>query len=150
MSVDGEVLAELTQAVWESFVDAELPLVDLYGAPLDPGPDGVVVGTILIHGPHAGRINVSLPAQAASAAAARMLDMAPGDVVEADVHDATGELANMIGGNVKAMLEGEHHLGLPSVTVAPTDPYDAVASATLLWGEHTLLVTLETAPGGTS
>ncbi|MGJ7439651.1 chemotaxis protein CheX [Aquipuribacter sp. MA13-6] len=150
MSVDGEVLAELTQAVWESFVDAELPLVDLYGAPLQTGAEGVVVGTIAIHGPQAGRVNVALPAPAASAAAARMFDIDPSAVAEADVHDATGEIANMIGGNVKAMLAGEHHLGLPSVTVAPTDPYDAVASATLLWGEHTLLVTLDRAPGGTS
>lgn len=150
MSVDGEALAELTQAVWESFVDAEIPLVDLYGAPLEVGPDGVVVGTIAIHGPHEGRVNVALPAGAASAAAARMLDIELADVVEADVHDATGELANMIGGNVKAMLEGDHRLGLPSVTVAPTDPYDAVASATLLWGRHTLLITLDRAPGGNS
>ena len=149
MSVDGEALAELAQAVWESFVDAELPLVDLYGAPLEVDESGVVVGSIDIHGPEAGRVSVSLPARAASDAAARMFDISTDSVVEADVRDAAGEITNMIGGNVKAMLSGEHHLGLPSVTGAPTDPADALASATLLWGEHTLLVTLDRAVGGT-
>lgn len=150
MSVDGPTLAELTQAVWESFVDPEVPLVDLDGAPPE-GLDGdVVVGSIAISGPEAGRVRVALPAAAASDAAARMFAIDGAAVAEADVHDATGEITNMIGGNVKAMLAGEHQLGLPSVTGGPTDPTGAVASATLLWGEHTLLVTLDRPAGGTS
>jgi chemotaxis protein CheX len=156
MSVDPEVLVELTQAVWASFVDAELPLVDL-GGPYDDTETGLgerVVGSVDIDGPEPGRVRVLLPARAASDAAARMFDIAVDSVAPADVHDATGEIANMIGGNVKAMLPGEHRLGLPSVVSTsadePSTPETSVASATLLWGEHTLLVTIDRAPGGTS
>lgn len=150
MSVDAETLVELTQAVWASFVDPELPLLDLGDAPADDGPDGNVIGTIEIEGPEAGLLRVTMPAQAASDAAARMFDIDADTVVDADVQDATGEIANMIGGNVKAMLSGDHRLGLPSV-VAQRSPARAegetVASATLLWGEHTVLVTLDRTRG---
>lgn len=151
-AVDAEVLVEIAQAVWASFVDPELPLVDL--GPWTPEPDeaGVVVGSVSIDGPTPGVITVSLPAQVAAEAAARMFDTDVDALEPADVHDAAGEIANMIGGNVKAMLPGEHRLGLPSVTDVPTgpDPDEALASATLLWGEHALLVTLDRAPGGST
>jgi chemotaxis protein CheX len=151
-AVDAEVLVELTQAVWASFVDDEVPLLDL--GPCVPGPEegGVVVGSVTIDGPSPTVLTVSLPAQVASQAAARMFDIDVAAVVPADVHDATGEIANMIGGNVKAMFGGEHRLGLPSVTDGATgpDPDEALASATLLWGEHALLVTLDRAPGGST
>ncbi len=32
------------------------------------------------------------------------------------VHDALGELTNMVGGNLKAMFGGKCHLGLPQVS----------------------------------
>ncbi len=151
MNVDGETLVELTQAVWQAFVDPELPLVDLTGTPLQVAGADVVVGSIVLHGPPTARVLLALPRQAASAAAARMFDLDPADLGEADVHDATGELTNMIGGNVKALLEGEHRLGLPSVVTArgPDLAESSVASATLLWGEHVLRVTLDNASGGT-
>lgn len=148
--VGTEVLVELAQAVWASFVDDEVPLVDV--GPWVPEPDGtpVVVGRVAIQGPAAGVLAVLLPAPAAAEAAARMFDIDPAAVVPEDVHDATGEIANMVGGNVKAMLPGEHRLGLPSVTTGADGPAldEALASATLLWGEHVLLVTLDRAAGG--
>ncbi len=119
---------------------------------LPPDDEGVVLGRIAIDGPTSGVVSVALPALAARDAAARMFDMEPAAVAPEDVHDATGEITNMIGGNVKAMLAGEHRLGLPSVTDRPTGPGqdDTLASATLLWGEHALLVTLDRAAGGTT
>ncbi len=148
--VDPEVLVELTQAVWASFVDADEPLVDVGPWAPEDGPDGVVVGRVSIEGPTPGVLTVSLPAPAAYEVAARMFDIDPAVVEPADVHDATGEIANMIGGNVKALLTAEHRLGLPSVAelAATPDPGEALARVTLLWGEHALLVTLDRAPGG--
>ena len=116
------MLVELTQAVWASFVDPELPLVDL--GPWAPEPDGtaVVVGSIAIDGPTPGALTVTLPAPAAVDAAARMFAIDLAAVEPADVHDAVGEITNMVGGNVKAMLSGEHRLGLPSVAETAAAP----------------------------
>ena len=150
-AVDHEVLVELAQAVWASFVDPEVPLVDL--GPWAPEPDGsdVVVGSVRIDGPTPGALTVTLPAPAAVDAAARMFAIDVAAVAPADVHDAVGEITNMVGGNVKALLSGEHRLGLPSVTeVAAPHPDEASASVTLLWGEHTVLVTLDRAAGGST
>ena len=36
-----------------------------------------------------------------------------------DIDDALGELANVVGGNVKAVLPGPSALGLPEVGVRP-------------------------------
>jgi len=152
--VDAEALVELTQAVWASFVDPGLPLVDLGAwrpAPQEAGTeDDGVVGSVAIEGPSPGVVRVRLPASVAVEAAARMFDVDPADVAPADVHDATGEIANMVGGNVKAMLPGEHRLGLPSVTDGADcpGPVEALASAALLWGERTVLVTVDRAAGG--
>ena len=152
IDVDSDVLVEITQAVWASFVDPEVPLVDLGPCVPEPAEAGVVVGSVAILGPVPTVLSVRLSAGAASDVAARMFDIDTAAVSSADVQDATGEIANMIGGNVKAMLPEEHRLGLPSVTAATVgpDPDAALASATLLWGEHTLLVTLDRRPGGSS
>ena len=152
LSVDADALVELTQAVWASFVDPEVPLVDLGPKVPEPAEAGVVVGSVAILGPAPTVLSVCLPARAASDVAARMFDIDTSAVSSAEVHDATGEIANMIGGNLKAMLPQEHRLGLPTVTAGAVgpDPDEALASATLLWGEHTVLVTLDRRPGGSS
>ena len=51
---------------------------------------------------------------------------------EEDVADALGELANVVGGNVKAVLPGPSVLGLPEVGTAPnpaTRPTPAASSS---------------------
>jgi chemotaxis protein CheX len=47
--------------------------------------------------------------------AGRFLSMDPPAAVDDDVRDVLGELANMIGGNVKGALEGDIRLSMPSV-----------------------------------
>lgn len=148
--LDPAVLVELTQVVWASFVDPELSLEDLTGHETAFDADALV-GGVDISGPFCGRVSVFLPGPAATAATAAMFDMPAAEVTAADVHDAAGEITNMIGGNVKAILPGEHRLGLPSVTSPTTcdDPsVSRLMSATLLWGEHLLLVTLDRTAGG--
>jgi CheY-specific phosphatase CheX len=58
---------------------------------------------------------VEMTQRVARELAAGMFDEAAADVADADVMDALGEVANMIGGNVKALL-GATSLSLPSVT----------------------------------
>jgi chemotaxis protein CheX len=47
-----------------------------------------------------------------------MLGIGAEDVAEADIADALGEMANVIGGGVKSLLPGECALSLPHVVAA--------------------------------
>ena len=46
--------------------------------------------------------------------AGRMFSIAPEEVKEDDIRDALSELANIIAGNVKALLPAPSHLSLPT------------------------------------
>ena len=65
-----------------------------------------------------------------------------------DVEDGLGELANVVGGNVKAVLAGPSVLGLPEVGEAPevTDPADVVR-IDVLWRGQTLTISVQGAAG---
>lgn len=54
--------------------------------------------------------------------AARFLSMDPCDTVDDLVRDVLGELANMIGGNLKCVLKGGMRLSLPTVAETGGDP----------------------------
>jgi len=75
-----------------------------------------ITGMIGLTGTHKGVLAVHIPHSVAMAITSSFLMM---DITEinADVHDAVGELANMIGGNVKNILSekgGDIDLSLPS------------------------------------
>lgn len=46
-----------------------------------------------------------------------MFGMDPGEAASADIDDAVGEVANMIGGNVKSLVPGPSLLSLPAVVI---------------------------------
>jgi chemotaxis protein CheX len=58
---------------------------------------------------------------AAKRAAAAFLAMEPDEVGPEDLSDVLGELANIVGGNVKAMLPPGCFLSLPQVVLAPEE-----------------------------
>ncbi len=67
------------------------------------------------------------------------------------VQDALGELAYVVGGNVKAVLPGPSVLGLPEVGSAP--PADRPADALrvdLLWRGQALTISVQGAAGALS
>lgn len=151
--VETDVLVELSEAVWSSFIDTDTPL----DGPLDVDPAGWtdqgVIGEVSIHGDFTGVLRVVLSPEGASQVAGRMFDVPAGSVDPDDLFDAVGEVANMLGGNVKALLVGGHSLGLPSVRIleSPVAPpaADTVATATLAWGHQLVLVRLDRTTGGT-
>lgn len=67
-------------------------------------------------------------------------------VSQAEIVDAMGELANIVGGNVKATLPGENHLSLPRVLLGdavehhPNAP--SVLQAEFRWRDEPFSVTL--------
>jgi chemotaxis protein CheX len=121
MSVEVEVnendLAEMVEQVWESYLDPEgiSPLIPTY----DENQPSEVHSSVSITGSWTGHIVYASSTQAARRAAAAFLAMESDEVSEEDLADVLGELANIVGGNVKAMLPPGAFLSLPQVVLAP-------------------------------
>jgi chemotaxis protein CheX len=97
--------------VWESML--ALPAVradhafELHGA---------LTASVEVDGDWTGLVAVTLPHSAAVAVTRVMLQLTDSDEVsDEDVADAVGEVVNVVGGNVKALLDGRTVLGLPRV-----------------------------------
>ncbi|MBB2945843.1 chemotaxis protein CheX [Actinoplanes lutulentus] len=121
MSVEVEVnetdLAEMVEQVWESYLDPEgvSPLIQTY----DENQPSEVHSSVSITGSWSGHVVFASSRVAAQRAAAAFLAMEAEEVSEEDISDTLGELANIVGGNVKAMLPSGAQLSLPQVMLAP-------------------------------
>ena len=121
MSVEVEVnendLAEMVEQVWMSYLDPEgvSPLIPTY----DENQPSEVHSSVSITGSWTGHVVYASSTAAARRAAAAFLAMEADEVSEEDLSDTLGELANIVGGNVKAMLPPGAMLSLPQVVMAP-------------------------------
>jgi chemotaxis protein CheX len=121
MSVDVVVnendLAEMVEQVWMSYLDPEgvSPLIPTG----DDHQPSEVHSSVSISGTWTGHVVYASSTVAARKAAAAFLAMEPGEVSPEDLTDVLGELANIVGGNVKAMLPAGCFLSLPQVVMAP-------------------------------
>jgi chemotaxis protein CheX len=121
MSVDVVVsesdLAELVEQVWVSYLDPDgvRPLIPTY----DENQPSEVHSSVSITGSWNGVVVYASSAAAARKAAAAFLAMGEDEVGPEDLSDVLGELANIVGGNVKAMLPAGALLSLPQVVLAP-------------------------------
>lgn len=106
-------LDAVVAAVWESLTGA--PAVPTATAP--PLTRDAVVATLTISGPDPVRVRVTVPDHAAGPLAAALLGTPDGqEPTAADVDDAVGEIANIVAGNVKALLPEPSTLSLPRVS----------------------------------
>ncbi|HWC36468.1 MAG TPA: chemotaxis protein CheX [Mycobacteriales bacterium] len=105
-------LTEITIDVWSSFL-GERP-----EPAAEPAPTGGarVTGCVHISGTWQGSVMLSGSQALAAQAAAGMFGTPVDELADAEVSDAFGELTNMVGGNVKGMLEGFNALSIPVVT----------------------------------
>jgi CheY-specific phosphatase CheX len=78
---------------------------------------GHLVGSVALSGVWKGRIEVRMAGGLAYAAAAAMMMQAPDTVAEADVLDATKEIANMIAGTIKSSLPRPCSMSVPEAAV---------------------------------
>ena len=121
MSVEVEVnendLAEMVEQVWMSYLDPEgvSPLIPTY----DENQPSEVHSSVSITGSWTGHVVYASSEAAARRAAAAFLAMETDEVSQEDLTDVLGELANIVGGNVKAMLPPGALLSLPQVVLAP-------------------------------
>ena len=97
-------------------------LVEFPVDPVDPDVDGGVdakdalTGFVTIGGDVDAVVVVRCDRSLATDIAAGMFAMPADELSHGDVVDALGEVTNMTGGSVKALLDGTCRLGLPIVT----------------------------------
>jgi chemotaxis protein CheX len=106
-----EEIRQVTETVWESVLG-----VSLVRQPTVPAPPArVVSGCVQFTGAWEGAVTIECSAEFARQAAATMFGVEVGAASLSDTQDAIGELANMTGGNVKALLPEPCRLSLPTV-----------------------------------
>jgi chemotaxis protein CheX len=108
-----EDLSSIADQVWSSYLDPDgvEPLIPGVSATASAG----VVASVSISGGWSGHVVVSCSTSAAKQAAAAFLMMDATEVSTDDVADVMGELANIVGGNVKSMLPASSFVSLPQV-----------------------------------
>ena len=117
-AVRADDITLIAKDVWSSFLTIELEPADVPGAgaiPRQPAGDDTVTGVVEVTDAWQGSVEVSCGRSGARGAAAAMLGIRPAEVTESDVEDVLGELANMVGGNVKSLLPAPSRLCLPTV-----------------------------------
>lgn len=101
-------LTEIASEVWSTFI----------GGTLGPAPDKNLVEVtafVQLTGAYEGTITIACTEGVARSAAGAMFGLEPADVADQELADAMGELANVLGGRVKPLLDGSAKLSLPAV-----------------------------------
>lgn len=113
MEFDQETLNGITSMVWSSTLGLEP--VPAEKAVVDPNEERVT-GCVQISGSWDGAILLEFPGNMARRLTAIMFGSDPETTNVEEVHDAIGELTNMVGGNVKSILASPSQLSLPVIT----------------------------------
>jgi chemotaxis protein CheX len=108
MKISSEELEQLTRDVWATMIG-----LDLADAVMAENPDPGVTSQIEIHGDEQATLRIDCSMDLARQAAARLFDMPPEELELELVLDAMGEMANVIGGQVKGRWSGAVKLSLP-------------------------------------
>ena len=106
-------IKQLIETAWHSVLGLELSTdPDL----MDPmSHHHTVAASVQISGGWNGALVVFCQADLGRRVAAIMFDVENGELAVELVQDAMGELANIIGGGIKGLVDGECHLSLPTV-----------------------------------
>jgi len=139
--IDEATVQGIAEEAWSALVGDEEFLVPLPGGL----PDDAVSSWVEIVGPWNGAVVLTTGRSTAEELARCLLaEHAPPVLDDEDVEDALGELANVVGGNVKAVLPGPSVLGLPEVGTAPEPGLPAdICRVDLLWRGQSLTITVQ-------
>ena len=150
--LDQETVQSIADEIWPALVGDGEAFVPVPVAP----PAEVVSAWVTISGPWDGAVVLTCAPATAEALAESVLMTRPPTVVDdEDVADALGELANVLGGNIKSVLPGPSSLGLPQIGSAPTTGrLDDVCRVNGQWRGQSLTITVQGAtpalhPSGT-
>ena len=112
MNVNAEMVAQTVEAVFLAMMDLEVSP----GGPPWVASNDQLTSAVHLSGTWNGALLLECDRRQACQFAGRFLSMDPPDVVTDEVRDVLGELANMIGGNIKSAVAAGVSLSMPSVT----------------------------------
>jgi chemotaxis protein CheX len=136
-----EQLHGLIWQVWTAYLGV--------GPQIGPAPerepgDAEITASVCIAGAWLGHVVLRSGLAAAAGIAAAMLDLNADGVRPEDIQDATGELMNIMAGNVKSLLPQPSHLALPQVVVGRAAVLwpgtRLLGRAAVAWNDHTVTV----------
>ena len=139
--IDGPTIESIAQDAWTALVGEDEILVPLPGEL----PADVVSSWVDMTGPWTGTVVLTTGRDtAADLTRALLAETAPEPLEDDDVADALGEMANVVGGNVKAALPGPSVLSLPHVGAPPAlrNPAD-VCRVDVLWRGQPLSIAVQ-------
>lgn len=105
-------LVDIVQTVWKCTLSLDIVPCDLSA----PTATAECRSTVTIEGAWNGTLSISCPADLTREAAAVFFGRPPAELSDREALDALGELANMTGGNLKAVLPGPCRLSTPRST----------------------------------
>jgi hypothetical protein len=139
--IDAATVEAIAGETWVALVGEDEVLVPV------PGdlPAETLSAWVDVVGPWTGSVVLTTGRQTAADLTRSLLGEAAPELLDhEDIADAFGEIANVVGGNVKAALPGPSTLGLPQVGEAPgvRNPED-VCRLEVLWRGHPLVVSVQ-------
>jgi len=139
--IDEATIQSIAEDAWTALVGEDELLLPMPGEL----PDDVLSSWVDVVGPWTGTVVLTTGRQtAAELTRALLWDSAPELLDHEDVADAFGEIANVVGGNVKAALPGPSALSLPEVGAAPAVRNSAdVCRVEVLWRGEPLTISVQ-------
>lgn len=134
----------IAQEVFASMVDGDPGLLQPWDGS-QPEFEEPIVAWVDLTGDWSGRAELCTATSTAHDLARALLAMDPDEVVtDMDLVDAFGEVANVVGGNVKSLLPTQGKLGLPQVAAAAPVVAGAVVmqELRLAWRGMPIVVTV--------
>ena len=110
-------IEDVTCQVWSNV----LAIDALIDAPVG-NDDTTVSSSVHIIGEWTGAVTLRMTDELATLIASTMFELGTDDLSDGDIDDAVGEMANMIGGNIKSLLPGPAQLSMPAVSRGAAAP----------------------------
>ena len=144
--IGNEEVERLMQDIWSTILSDESLM------PIAPSPEllahgRAVLACVSITGTTNATVQVACTAGLAGRVAQSMFQLGAGEVTDAEIRDALGEIANMTAGNIKAVVPGPSQLGLPVVcegndVVARVPSSHVAVEVALAWQADPIVVKL--------
>ena len=117
MEIDETMMREVAESVLQQMFGLEVGSSD--SMPSLEGEACIVARVVISRDSEERLVEVISPQGTAELIAEAMFEIPRGELNADEIHDAMGEIANMIGGSVKGAQDGDSVLSIPAVTVDP-------------------------------
>lgn len=146
--VDSDPILVIAEEVFTAMIDGEPGYLRAWDGPA-PEIDDPMHAWVDVQGTSSGRVLLTTGRGTADGLARALLGMEADEPVSAeDFVDALGEVANVVGGNVKSLVPDPGVLTLPQVASEPppTVPAELLYELSLDWRGNPLIISLSRLP----